>query len=330
MVAFTLLPPTLMEPNPGKFRILSLDGGGIKGAFSVSFLSTIEEMTGKNIIDHFDLITGTSTGGIIAIALAMGIPAVDILRFYRERGPHIFPVTGLHRRLGSLMHWMIKSKYSSTILRTELESILGDRKFGEAKCRLVIPSFNADNGDVYLFKTAHHPRLKQDYKLPAVDVALATSAAPTYFPAFTGHNGLTYVDGGVWANCPVTVGIVEAISFLDMKREKLEVLSIGTTCTPFSLSQLQRTLGGLLWNTGIIGLQMQAQAASAIAQAKVLSGGRLVRIDVPAKPKRFSLDDSRKIGELVALGATEARHRENEISTKFLGSPAPQFIPIYK
>src|SRR4051794_26793503 len=74
----------------GVKRILSIDGGGIRGAMPVAFLARVEEITGKNIVEHFDLIVGTSTGGIIAVGLGLGLSAADILSFYREWGPGIF------------------------------------------------------------------------------------------------------------------------------------------------------------------------------------------------------------------------------------------------
>ena len=76
------------------FRILSLDGGGLLGAFSAAVLASLEKQTGKRIVEHFDLITGTSTGGLIAIGLAMGAPAEKLLDFYRKDGAKIFPKTG--------------------------------------------------------------------------------------------------------------------------------------------------------------------------------------------------------------------------------------------
>ena len=79
----------------GRFRILSLDGGGIKGAFSAAALAVLEETTGHRCVDHFDLISGTSTGGIIAIGLGLGLSARAIADFYQEQGPIIFPNTSL-------------------------------------------------------------------------------------------------------------------------------------------------------------------------------------------------------------------------------------------
>ena len=164
-----------------RFRILSLDGGGIKGTFTASVLATIEEMTEKNVAEHFDLIVGTSTGGIIAIALGLGLPAGKIRDLYVNDGPQIFHATGVR---GSLL-WVLRAKYDSSRLRGALDQLFEDRLLGESATRLVIPSFDVASSDVHLFKTAHHPRFKRDYRWKAKDVAMATSAAPTYFRSST-------------------------------------------------------------------------------------------------------------------------------------------------
>lgn len=312
-----------------RFRILSLDGGGIKGTFTAAVLAELERMTGKRIADHFDLITGTSTGGLIAIALGLGIPAQELLAFYEKKGPEIFPLVGLHGRIKQGWDRLWRPKFSAKPLQDAIGSVLGNRRLGESKQRLAIPSFNAVNGDIYIFKTAHHERFRQDYKDPAVNAALATSAAPTYFPAFRHESGLSFIDGGVWANTPVTVGIVEALAVMEKSVTDIELLSIGTTDSPFYVDDKQRTGGIADWNANLIFVQMQAQSAGAIAQAKVLLRERFVRVNATTHPGRFSLDNASQISELKALGITEARHRENEIRQRFLDIPADPFIPIY-
>src|SRR5690606_5558965 len=129
-------------------RILSIDGGGIKGALPAAFLATIEQQTKKRIVDHFDLIVGTSTGGIIALGLGLGIPATDILRFYIERGPTIFggAAPGFCSRLkhfGRKVRRLIRPKYSPDNLRNALTDVFGERRLGESETRLVIPAYHA-------------------------------------------------------------------------------------------------------------------------------------------------------------------------------------------
>jgi patatin-like phospholipase/acyl hydrolase len=91
--------------------------------------------------DHFDLISGTSTGGILAIGLGMGLSATEMLQFYKQRGPHIFPVTGFGRKFGRALRQVMQPKYSGEILRRELLSAFKEKKFGESQVRLVIPTY---------------------------------------------------------------------------------------------------------------------------------------------------------------------------------------------
>jgi patatin-like phospholipase/acyl hydrolase len=336
-LAYSLKRTKRSQPNgaAAMFRILSLDGGGIKGAFSAAVLATLEEDTGRAVVDHFDLITGTSTGGIIAIGLGLGIPAGEILKFYEEKGETIFPGTSLVQRARGLFRQFFKPKHSHDVLRAALGEVFGERKFGESKCRLVIPTYDAIGGRIFVMKTAHHERFKFDIDAPAVDVALATSAAPTYFAAapFPNHANASYVDGGVWANSPVMVGLTEAVAFLGIPLDNIDILSIGTTTTPFNIAG--HTHSGIAqWNAGLVELLFEGQMEAALAQAKLLLNGRLHRINVTTKTGEFSLDDAQpeKIQRLINLGRGEAVKKENLETAKarFLnGTPAAPFTPKY-
>jgi patatin-like phospholipase/acyl hydrolase len=321
-----------------RFRILSLDGGGIKGTFTAAFLAEIESMLGVSLYKYFDLITGTSTGGIIAIGLGLGVPASEILDFYVEKGPEIFPAIGIKKKSQHLLRWLWWTKYNQKPLLDAISAVTGNRKLGESKVRLVIPSFNAVNGNVQLFKTSHHERLRRDYLRPAVEVALATSAAPTYFPAFIGKDGLTCIDGGIWSNCPAVVGIIEAISVLNQNLQDIDVLSIGTTDEPYHVPESRRRKGGVLrwgrFSKDLIGLLMQAQIKASIAQAKVMLNydeqpDRFCRIDEVTDPSRFSMDGVSGISDLRALGAEMARHKASVIKRLFLDEEADRFIPFH-
>src|SRR4051812_44513074 len=135
------------------FRILALDGGGLLGTFSASVLAELEKESGRRIVDHFDLITGTSTGGIIAIALAMGVPAEKILEFYTTRGPKISPpaqrATAWIRTLSNFF----RPKFAPAPLRESIVSVIGEGKLRDAHTRLAIPAYEASPGRVYVFKT---------------------------------------------------------------------------------------------------------------------------------------------------------------------------------
>lgn len=310
------------------FRILALDGGGIRGAYAAAVLATIEHATGKRLVDHFDLIVGTSTGGIIALGLGLGIPAIDILRFYREQGPKIFPSQRLHQRVVRCLRQWVAAKHDQDALESALSKVFEKRRLGDSKCRLVIPAYNVATNDVLLFKTAHHHKYGLDYKRDAVEVAMATAAAPTYFRLSVTDAGEHLVDGGVWANCPAVVGIVEALS-LGIPVADIRMLSVGTLAEARSFSDKARRGGILAYRTGIVELFQDAQSRSAIAQTQLLLGDRHLRIDHRVAPKKFPMDDARGISELIALGATSGQHHYNEVSVKFLSTTAHPFIPSH-
>ena len=317
------------------FRILSLDGGGIKGAFTASALATLEEDTGCRVADHFDLIVGTSTGGVLALGLGLGLPAREILKFYQEKGGRVFPGTSIMQRAEGWLRQMFKPKHSHDTLRQALTEVFGDRKLGDSKCRLVITTYDAIGGRIFLLKTAHHERFRYDINAPVVDVALATAAAPTFFAAapFPQHEGASYVDGGVWANNPSLVGVTEAVAFLGQRLEDIDVLSIGCTTTPFNIAQHAES-GAVQWNAGFVELMFEAQMEAALAQARLLVGGRVHRINITGKAGEYALDDARpeKIKQLVVLGRGEAVKKANMevVRSRFLnGIPAKPFDPIH-
>jgi patatin-like phospholipase/acyl hydrolase len=320
------------ESAPAPFRILCLDGGGIKGAFTAAVLATLERQTGYRAVDHFDLIAGTSTGGILAIGLGLGFAAEDLLQFYVNRGPEIFPSTGPAARFGWFRQ-IFGPKFSHLVLRGALEDVLGGALFGDSKCRLVIPTYDAVSGHIFIMKTPHHPRFVHDAPAAAVDVALATSAAPTYFEAavFPAHRGASYVDGGVWANCPAMVAVTEAIAFLGQRAGEIDVLSIGTTSSPFNVAR-QRNAGAARWNIGIMELMFEAQVEAARAQAGLIAG-RLHRIDATVMRGQVTLDkaDRQTIDDLAALGRGEAVKKSNleAVESRFLnGTKAAAFQPV--
>ncbi|MEI7939551.1 MAG: CBASS cGAMP-activated phospholipase [Verrucomicrobiota bacterium] len=330
-----------MNPIPIRpFRILALDGGGIKGTFTAAALAAWEKDSGRRVCEHFDLITGTSTGGILAIGLGLGLPAERILQFYREQGPRIFPITRFTRRFTHTIRQLFRPKFSQAVLRAALAEAFGatdgrERLFGESRCRLLIPAYDTIRGRIFLFKTAHHERFRYDLDIPAADVALATAAAPTYFQAarIRQHEGAGYVDGGVWANNPALAGVVEAVHFLKVPLERMDVLSLGTTYAPDSVRELAGS-GFLGWGTRIVRLLMNAQDEAAWKQAMLLVGReRFLRVDCETRPGDYALDSVAEIDALAALGRGKAVEKEilEAVRARFLnGVKAEPFVPVAK
>jgi len=201
------------------FKILSIDGGGIKGVYSASILKQIEQKYQCKLSDYFDMICGTSTGGLIALALSRERSAKEIEQFYEERGGKIFPYQNYFTKsYAFLRQLMWGSKYSDRELKSSIEEFIGkDTTMDDASTLLCIPSYNLTEGYPTVFKFPHKEGgFHRDANLRMVDVALATSAAPTYFPIaeldYPHFKGL-FVDGGVWSNNPVLCGLLEALKY---------------------------------------------------------------------------------------------------------------------
>ncbi|MDP9848097.1 CBASS cGAMP-activated phospholipase [Streptosporangium lutulentum] len=307
-----------------RFQILSLDGGGFRGMFSAAVLARLEEDLGTRIVDHFDLIAGTSTGGIIALGLGLGLSPKEILGFYTEHGPRIFRDRS---RMRVLRHVM-RAKYGSEPLRTALAEVFGDRTFGESTKRLVIPSYNIAADDVYLFRTPHLSTLKRDWRESAVNVALATSAAPTYLPGM--HlDGARLVDGGVWANNPTMVALTEAVGPLNIPLEKIRVFSLGTT-TDVRTRHRRLDKGGLLpWAGDAVEVLMRAQSESAAKQVRHFVGkDNVLRLN-PTVPTRALALDKVDIDTLYGLAGHVSRDASPSVHRTFCDHLAPTFNPHY-
>lgn len=307
------------------YRILSIDGGGIKGVFPAAFLADIEETLPSPIASYFDLIVGTSTGGIIALGLGLGLKASEILEFYKKYGPEIFK----GNRFVLSLKQALWRKYSHAYLRRALEETFGEKLIGHAQTRLVIPSMNIDTGEVHLFKTAHHEKFERDYKVPAVEAALATSSAMTYFPLFRNSLDFPLVDGGVWANNPVGLAVVEAIGVLNWPKDRLKVLSIGCTDSPFDVGLLRKWDIGWRWLFKAVDAFMKGQCSGSLGTAYTLVGHEnVMRINEMVSSGRFALDSSKAILDLCALGRNRARNESAKLKPVFFQECAEPFIPF--
>jgi patatin-like phospholipase/acyl hydrolase len=308
-------------------RVLAIDGGGLKGVFPASFLASVEDAIRSPVADYFDLIVGTSTGGIIALGLGLGLSAGQILDFYTEHGPRIFAGS---RRLKGVQQ-LTRAKYDPQPLKAALEQVFGSRRLGDSGSRLVIPSFDLETGVIHVYKTAHHQRFVTDYKIPAVEVAMATAAAPTYFPTFRSAAGVPLVDGGIWANNPAGTAAVEALGVLEWPRGSIQLLSIGCTTAPLNARADQaKWLGFSYWAKRLVPVFMSAQSSASIGTAQLLLGhGNVQRYSTTVSEGRFKLDAAKDIESLRGLGANEAR-RAMPALTPWLTTRTAPFKPYHR
>jgi len=282
------------------FRILSIDGGGIKGILPAAILAECERrfLKGGSSADYFDMLGGTSTGGIVALGLGVGMRADEILQIYLEHGAAIFPrgwtpPTSLGRAMRNTYQFfrdLALYKYDSKPLEYALRSAFGNRLYGECKSRITIPTFDGFN-EVTVLKTPHHPDFKLDWQEEMVTVALATSAAPTFFSVYrdgTRH----FADGGVWANNPVMVSLVDAMTCFDIDRHSVDILSIGCGETDLKMSNGQIKWGGIWHWKMIVETAMHLQSQNALGQSGLLIGrDRLLRLSPAPSIQPIALDD---------------------------------------
>jgi patatin-like phospholipase/acyl hydrolase len=326
----------LLARYPDDFRILAVDGGGIRGVFPAAVLADLEGSLppDDSIARHFDLVSGTSTGGIIALGLGAGKSAREIRDLYINRGPEIFPPIWdnlLGRGWKAFRNNVLNAtfhRYSRRALERVLQEFLGDRLLGESTVRQVIPAFDGRFSEVFLFKTRHHADYGQDWRKRMVDVALATSAAPTiYRPLESG--GYRLIDGGVWANNPVMLAVIEAMIAYDVPRERIKVLSLGCGDEPYHVTR-RMTWGGLWHWRKIIGAAMRAQSLAATNQTRLLLGpANVVRIDPTLVGQPIELDDYRRaMDELLPAASAAVAAQRGRVAEMFLAQFAQQFVPV--
>jgi patatin-like phospholipase/acyl hydrolase len=238
------------------------------------------------------MIAGTSTGGIIALALAHGKTATEVRDVYLERGGNIFPPASRYSRVWRFVKRGIRTVYDSASLENELLRIFGETTFGDARTRLVIPAFEGRHGEPWIFKTPHHPDYKKDRFERMVRVGLATAAAPTFFQALP-NNGYLMLDGGLWANNPVMNALVDALACYDLRRRQIRILSLGCGETSFAVGDA-RAKGGLVHWFNIFFAELRAQSLNALGQAYLLVGkDQVLRLDAPPSPNPIALDSGR-------------------------------------
>ena len=205
-------------------RVLAIDGGGIRGLIPALVLAELERRAGRRTFELFDLIAGTSTGGILACALCApdALPATELVKLYEEEGPKIFD-RSLFQRIQSA-DGLLDEKYDDAALDSALERFLGEKRLAESRPDLIVPAYDTALPGPFFFKTSK-ARESAESDFPLSVVARATSAAPTYFePLAVGERSL--VDGGVFAANPAMCGLAEVLN--TVPPSEVVLLSLGT------------------------------------------------------------------------------------------------------
>jgi hypothetical protein len=283
------------------FQILSLSGGGYRGLFTAIILEELEQRAGRPLADCFDLVAGTSIGGILACGLMTGVPASTIRKEFERLGDRVFDrhVSLFGRRLFPVPRLgLFSARYSREGLEEAVDGVLGphaSRTLSQTRSGLLVPAVSATNGEPFVFETGRPNDPRGGVTLR--DVAFATSAAPTFFPE---HAVLAnaLVDGGVIANAPDVLALVRAISTHGRHPSEIRLLSVGTSGAAVGeVFKPGRRSGVLGWmvTRGLFNLVLSAQQSLALSQVRDVLGSRFVRIDVAADGAR---------GKAVALDRT--------------------------
>jgi patatin-like phospholipase/acyl hydrolase len=292
------------------YRILSFDGGGIRGLVTLAILKRLESQV-PNLLQDADLIAGTSTGGIIALGLAAGKSVDDMISLYRDNGAAIFD-DSWERNLTDV-GGMIGADYDQGHLGTLLTGIFQGMMLKDLQKRVLIPSFDLDNGATNPANRTWHPKFFHNFPGPdsdgdelVVDVALDTSAAPTYFPS---HG--VFIDGGVVANNPSLAAIAQTQDPRNQdpapNLSDIHVLSIGTGTNLSFINGTNLDWGLAQWAKPLVSLLMDASMGIADFQARQILKATYRRI-APIFPAgtNIKLDEWQRSQDLLNFGNATA------------------------
>lgn len=316
-----------------RFQALALSGGGYRGLYTAKVLADLEQEIGAPIATRFELIAGTSIGGILALAVAMEIPASRMVELFEKHGAEIFK-----RRF--CLWGILRAPYSSERLKELLsdDDIFGSHTLGDCKHPVIVPAINYSTGQPQLFKTAHHANFKRDHTFSLVDVALATSAAPAYFPRHTFNNN-QYVDGGLYANAPGLLALHEAQSFLGQRPEDVYMISIGTMSSKFTADPRRNRSGGSYdWGglhpinmpKRLFGLSISVQESLSDFMLKHRLPSRYIPLDDVLTDERagaVALDKTDGPAREVLLGAASERSKVSLGQPDFIKFLQHQAVP---
>jgi predicted acylesterase/phospholipase RssA len=289
-------------------RVLSVDGGGVRGVVPSAVLAYWENELKFESPDRFDRFAGTSTGAMVAAALALGLSGRRILMLFQDHAGEIFTHEGkkFAERALSFKGWAIPA-YSQDVMRDILTTAFGDATMGDCPKPLSVPATDVMSGAPKVFRSSS----AEDAKVRVVDVVIASTAAPTFFPSVQ-VAGSTYVDGALWANNPTMIAMLDARDGLGHSSfDELAVVSLGCGRPywgrPSGFGERRGLLG---WGAPLISLMManQAQGVHDYA-ARLLSADRYLRVDPLIRASLAGLDEVDNIPDLLIAAAEEAREK---------------------
>jgi patatin-like phospholipase/acyl hydrolase len=291
--------------NQERYHILSIDGGGIRGVYAAVLLDRLA-VACPSFLDHVDLVAGTSTGAIIALGLADGLTPSDLVKLYRDNARKIFDDSWLDdlKDVGGLYG----ADYDNEKLRDVLKGVFGKIKLASLGKRVLVPAFDLDSGKLRGKVRMWKPKFFHNFPGPdsdgselVVDVALRTSAAPTYFPSYQG-----YIDGGVAAINPSMAALALALDgeAANQLLENVRLFSIGTGINPTYIEGQDLDWGFAQWAKPLITLMSDGVMGVADYQCAQLLDEHYHRL-APVLPEAVALDDVSKLDDLIRYAKAE-------------------------
>lgn len=279
------------------FRIISLDGGGIKGLVELALLKNVVNKY-PDVIEKADMIAGTSTGGIIALCLASGMSIDTTIDFYVSNAEEIFKRNWRH------FFGLTGSKYRNSGLKKVANKIFGDLRLGDLEKKVLVSSFDLMSSELpkrWKPKFFHNFGDNKDDCIRVADAALYTSAAPTYFPAVDG-----YIDGGLMANNPSMAALCQVLDerYGDgVSQDDIALLSIGTGDGYSYIDDPDHNFGKLSV-AKIVNILLSGTEAVPHYQCKTILRDRYMRIN-PVDADNIQMDDITRMDDLLELGCRE-------------------------
>ncbi|MDC0937183.1 CBASS cGAMP-activated phospholipase [Pirellulales bacterium] len=341
------------------FQILTFDGGGIRGAFGTALIETFEKKLGRPITDYFDLVAGTSTGAILGAGVAHGMSGKQLVDFYTQYGAEIFHpretykpkswVKSIYplvkyifnkRTDGGKIDDFFRARFCPVALKHSFEEGFGDAQLGDLrKSRLLVSTVNLSKGQTYVFRTPHLPTAVEDRHLNIVDVLLAATAAPTYFPHKVMPDGDAYCDGALWAIDPAILAVAEAFRIRQYcSRPKcdpaydtstIRVLSIGTGNATYSLSPPGSDAGALYWAPRVADVMTTSQVQGLQSPLEYLLGDRYQKINFDLPDNTWTLDNTSRIPDLFETGRKVGENEFDRVAeTFFIEAKLQDFVPF--
>jgi hypothetical protein len=286
------------------FKILAIDGGGIRGVFPAQILKRIKEELSIEFCQKIQIITGTSTGAIIAAGLAIEYPIEQIVDLYKTEGHKIF-----HRNYSEFLNkynWkgLLQSKYNNLYLKEILNNVFKNLTLSETKSKLMIPASDASNGSVFIFKSNYDENFVRDKDIKIADAVLASCSAPTFFNPVKVKEYLL-ADGGLWANNPSLIALTEAMGRRFKKdKSQIRILSLGTGLGKkyYDPKDDNKDWGFKRWGLGLISTVMNLQSINVDNIVRFIldnDDNRFVRINFDTDCE-VALDDVDSVDNLVA------------------------------